>query len=96
METMNALMGPCVVLGNEGIVMSIPNSQVVYQRAQNLSQADTCQAKQTLWLKNGGIENVMLAVETIKDNIFFPLVPLSTEQGPSASTLAALKIAIYK
>lgn len=89
METMNALMGPCVVLGSEGIVVSIPNSQVVYQRAQNLSQADTCQAKQTLWLKNGGTENVMLAVETMKDNIFFPLVPLPTGQGPSASTLAA-------
>jgi small-conductance mechanosensitive channel len=49
--------------------MGIPNSQVVGQRIQNLSRAETCQVKQTLWFKYDDIDKMEAIVKAIKDEI---------------------------
>lgn len=49
--------------------MSIPNSQVVGQRIQNLSRADNCQVQLTLWFSYDDIDKMEAIVKAIKDEI---------------------------
>jgi small-conductance mechanosensitive channel len=56
-------------VGQDGIVVRIPNAQIATQRVQNLSQTATSEVKQTLWFKYDDIDTIPMVVEEIKKEI---------------------------
>ena len=56
-------------VGQDGIVIRIPNAQIATQRVQNLSKTATYQVKELLWFKYDDIDKIPMVVEEIKKEL---------------------------
>lgn len=67
--TYNKIRCLFTLVGENGIVTSIPNKQIATQRVQNLSETATYQVKETLWFKYDDIDKIPMVIEEIKKEI---------------------------
>jgi small-conductance mechanosensitive channel len=65
--------------GGDGVVIRIPNGQVVNQRVKNLSRTAESMVKQTLWFKYDDIEKLPATLESIKAEIVSSCPELITD-----------------
>lgn len=67
------------ILGDDNVVMTIPNSKLFNQKISNLSEVDRSQVKQTLRFRYSDIKRISATLESMKEEITMACPELITD-----------------